>query len=518
MSSIWELTASLPIPAPIMAPLSCDVCVVGAGMAGLSTAYELALRGHHVVVLDDGPIGGGETGRTTAHVATAFDDYSHEVERIHGTEAMQRLAHSFREGVQRIETIITHERIDCDFVRVDGWWIAADDDGRALLRKEADAATRAGFADVSLTEKAPVEGWRTPLALRFPGQAQFHPLRYLGGLAAGLTARGGVIMGDAHVLEVIDADHDGLCTVRTSREITVRARDVVVATNTPVNDRVIIHTKQHAYRTYVVAMRIARDAVPLALYWDTLDPYHYVRRYCDPDEAETGNDLLIVGGADHKTGQDDDEMAHFDELESWARLRFPVLDVVSRWSGQVMEPVDHLAFIGRNPGDRHVWIATGDSGNGITHGAIAGMLLSDLITGTDNPWEAVYEPSRKSLRTLPTWLSENLNVARQYTDLVSPGEVAHVNDVPAGQGRIVRDGLHKIAAYRDDQGTLHLRSAMCTHLGCVVDWNAAEGTWDCPCHGSRFGVDGEVSNGPAVSPLAEPNVHISARETDSTRA
>lgn len=503
-TSLWERTASLPIPAPILAPMQTDVCVVGAGIAGLSVAYELALRGRQVLVLDDGPIGGGETGRTTAHVATSFDDYYHEVERLHGTEAMRRLAHSFRAGVDRIEQIVRKEAIDCDFVRLDGWWYAADDDGIESLRREADAVHRAGFAQVELTEHSPFTGVRAPLFLRFPGQAQFHPLRYLGGLVHALRRFDGLVLGDAHVVDVSDAGDDGWCRVKLSRDITVQAREVVVATNSPINDRVAMHTKQHAYRTYVVLLRVAREAVPLALLWDTLEPYHYVRRFADA--AESDADVLIVGGEDHKTGQDDDEMRHFAALESWARMRFPVQDVVGQWSGQVLEPVDHVAFIGRNPGDRHVYIVTGDSGNGITHGAIAGMLVADLIQGVVNPWEALYDPRRRSLRALPTWLAENANVARQYADLVTPGEVAHLNEVPAGQGRIVRDGMHKLAVYRDDQGQVHLRSAVCPHLGCIVDWNAAERTWDCPCHGSRFATDGTVLNGPAVSPLAEANV------------
>lgn len=503
LSSIWEHTAVLPIPAPIMAPMQCDVCVIGAGIAGLSVAYELTLRGKQVLVMDDGPIGGGETVRTTAHLTTSVDDYYHVVERVHGTEAMRRLAHSFRAGVQRIETIVRAEQIDCDFLRLDGWWFAADDAGVRALTDEADAAQRAGFADVTLTTESPYGGLQAPLFLRFPQQAQFHPLRYLTGLAKAVRARGAQLLGDAHVVGVTDAGADGWCRISTAREITIEAREVVVATNSPVNDRVTMHTKQHAYRTYVVAMRIPRNIVPLALFWDTLDPYHYVRRYADHSEAHTDSDVLIVGGADHKTGQEDDEMQHFAQLEAWARLRFPVGDVLTQWSGQVLEPVDHVAFIGKNPGDDHVYIVTGDSGNGMTHGAIAGMLIADLIMGTDNPWTALYEPSRRSLRALPAWIEENLNVAWQYADLLSPGEVSREDDVPAGQGRIVRDGMRKMAIYRDDSGQVHRRSAVCPHLGCIVDWNAAERTWDCPCHGSRFEVDGAVINGPAVTPLAD---------------
>jgi Rieske Fe-S protein len=242
--------------------------------------------------------------------------------------------------------------------------------------------------------------------------------------------------------------------------------------------------------------------VPTALYWDTLDPYHYVRLYDPTDGGD--DDVLIVGGEDHKTGQaEEPEEERFGRLEAWARAHFPVEGTEFRWSGQVLEPVDYLAFIGRNPGDRHVYIATGDSGNGMSHGTIAGMLISELILGRESPWTAVYEPSRVTLGAAPEFLKENLNVAAQYTDHVTPGEVNDVAEIPPGEGRVIRRGTHKLAAYRAGDGTLSVRSAVCTHLYCVVDWNSAEKTWDCPCHGSRFATDGTVINGPAVAPLPE---------------
>lgn len=532
--SIWDLTAEVPVPAPLSQDESADVCVIGAGMAGLSTAYELVLAGRDVLVLDDGPIGGGETGRTTAHIATSFDDYYHEVERVHGEEAARRLGESFRVAVDRIEAIVQAERIDCDFQRVDGWWFApgardaqgAEDSpsGREALERELDSVRRAGFPDVELTTSWPLAGvmkGEAPAAvLRFPRQARFHALRYLAGLAKAITARGGRIRTGAHAVRVEDAKGDEPCRVHVEGGLTATARDVVVATNTPFNDRVAMHTKQAPYRTYVVAARVNRGAVPDGLYWDTLDPYHYVRLLGASDEEGSAHDVLIVGGEDHKTGQESDENVHFDALEHWAREHFPIADIVARWSGQVLEPVDFVAFIGRNPGDKRVYIATGDSGNGITHGAVAGLLLRDLVTGAENPWTELYDPSRISIRTTPTWIAENANVARQYADLVTPGDVGSVDDVPLGQGRVVRDGARKIAVYRDESGAVSARSAVCTHLGCIVDWNSAERTWDCPCHGSRFATDGTVINGPAARGLAaaelpKPSAEEAARSDRS---
>ncbi|HYW31658.1 MAG TPA: FAD-dependent oxidoreductase [Gemmatimonas sp.] len=522
--SIWDLTADVPATVQLSRDLTTDVCIIGAGMAGLSAAYELTRAGRAVVVLDDGRIGGGETGRTTAHVATSFDDYYHEVERVHGADSARLLGESFRAGVDRIESIVAEESIDCDFIRLDGWWFAPPGRGDDVktLEAEQEAARRSGFADVSMVDSWPlrdvIPGDDAAGVLRFPNQAQFHALRYLAGLANAVTRAGGQLFSGAHVVEVADGSDAEPCTVRLAGGFTVRARDVVVATNSPINDRVTMHTKQAPYRTYVLAAKVPRDAVPLGLYWDTLEMYHYVRLLHGRDEASLDYDVLIAGGEDHKTGQEDDENEHFATLERWTRARFPISDVIARWSGQVMEPVDYVAFIGRNPGDKHVYIVTGDSGNGITHGAIAGLLLRDLVNGVDNPWAPLFDPSRISLKTAPTWIEENANVAAQYVDLVTPGEVQSIDEVPPGQGRILRDGARKLAVYRDEAGVVSVRSAVCTHLGCIVDFNSAEKTWDCPCHGSRFTTEGNVVNGPAVKGLAAVDQQSSrAPSAEATR-
>jgi len=270
---------------------------------------------------------------------------------------------------------------------------------------------------------------------------------------------------------------------------------VVVATNVPINDRVTIHTKQAPYMSYVIAARVPPGTVPPVLSWDTGDPYHYLRLH---------GDLLIVGGEDHKTGQAIDMAERHQRLEAWARERFPQMGPVEFvWSGQVMETQDYLAFIGRNPADHeNIYIVTGDSGMGITHGTIAGMLLSDLILGRTNPWARLYDPARVTLASAADFARENSNVALQYTDWLTGGDVSSVDEIRPGSGAIVRKGLEKIAVYRDPQGQLHERNAACPHLGCVVHWNRGETTWDCPCHGSRFDCYGKVINGPANRDLA----------------
>jgi Rieske Fe-S protein len=273
---------------------------------------------------------------------------------------------------------------------------------------------------------------------------------------------------------------------------------VVVATNSPINNWVTIHTKQEPYRTYVIGALIPKQLLPPILLWDTSDPYHYVRTLSLSDR----HDVLIIGGEDHRTGQAHDTDARFDCLEEWARQRFPQIEHTEfRWSGQVMEPVDGLGFIGRNPGSDNVFIATGDSGHGMTHGTIAGILIRDLIDGSDNPWRKLYDPARKTLKAAGEFARFNLNVAKQYLGYMTAGESRTPESIPHGTGAVIRRGVEKVAVYCDENGVKHEFSAVCPHLGCIVDWNETEKTWDCPCHGSRFSCDGKVINGPANTDL-----------------
>jgi glycine/D-amino acid oxidase-like deaminating enzyme/nitrite reductase/ring-hydroxylating ferredoxin subunit len=501
--SIWMATAEVPEYPALMEDIQADVCVVGAGIAGLSTAYLLAKEGKRVVVLDDGPIAGGETGRTTAHLSNVFDDRYYEVEREHGTPAAKLTCESHTAAIDTIERIVRGEGIDCDFRRLDGWLFLSETDARKrpdILDKEEAAAHRVGLT-VDRAARAPIRGFETGPALRFPNQAQFHPVKYLAGVARAITKLGGRIHTRSHVESLSGGQRP---TVKTSDGRTVRCDAICVCTNSPISDYVVTHLKQAPYRTFVIGARIAGGALPPGLYWDTPSPYHYVRLM---KGAEAGDDVLIVGGEDHKTGQKDDAEERFRCLEEWTRARFPIGDVQYRWSGQVMEPADYLAFIGPNPdGAEHVFLATGDSGNGMTHGTIAGLLLTDLVLGRPNTWSEIYDPKRIAIRSAPDLIKENLNVAAQYADWVKPGEASSADDIPPGEGAVLRRGMHRVAAYRDDDGNLHERSAVCTHLACIVRWNSTEKSWDCPCHGSRFDAFGSVINGPALKALgpAEP--------------
>ena len=512
-TSVWMTTSdALELP-PLKQDIRAGVCVIGAGIAGMTTAYLLARAGRAVVVIDDGPVGGGETGRTTAHLSNALDDRYYQIERLHGPYGAQIAAESHTAAISRIESIASQEDIDCDFERVDGFLFLGGDSKPDELERELDAAHRAGLHEVELVDRAPPEFWNTGPALRFPRQAQFHPLKYLNGLARAIIRDGGQIFSHAHADQIVDGEP---CQVTTSDGHVITADNVVVATNSPVNDWVILHTKQAAYRTYVIGARVPRGSIPRALYWDTADPYHYVRLHEVDSRVDSAQleDILIVGGEDHKTGQEDDADRRFKSLEDWTRERFPMVRSIDfRWSGQVMEPLDYMAFIGKNPGtDQHIYIVSGDSGNGMTHGTIAGILLTDLILGRKNPWAELYDPSRKKIRATPQFVRQALNVAVQYADWATGGDVDSVDKIEPGSGAVLRRGAKKIAAYKDNQGTVHLRSAVCTHLYCIVDWNSAEKTWDCPCHGSRFDPYGKVINGPAITPLGEVEAEAPSSE------
>ena len=497
--SLWMDTAEALSFPPLTTDARAHVCVIGAGIAGMTTAYLLTRAGKAVVLIDDGPVGGGESARTTAHISNALDDLYMNLAKLFGDDGARMAAESHTAAIQRIEAIAELEAIDCDFERVDGFLMLDSNSDRELLENELDAARQAGLRDTGLFERAPIVEFESGVVIRFPRQAQFHILKYLNGLARAITRDGGRIYCGTKARNIEDG---APAVVTTADGHTILADDIVVATHSPVNDWMVMHAKQSAYRTYVIGLRVPIGAVPHMLLWDTGDPYHYVSVY---GAGKTGADyeVLVVGGEDHRTGQAQNTDERFTRLEKWARERFPDADdVIYRWSGQLLEPVDALAFIGKNPGaDEHIYIITGDSGNGITHSTIGGIMLTDMIMGCENPWTALYDPARISFRSAPEFARDNFNVAEQYSSWITPGDVGSIDEIPNDSGAVIRRGMHKIAVYRDASGNVNECSAVCTHLYCIVDWNDTEKTWDCPCHGSRFDAYGRVVNGPAIEDL-----------------
>ncbi len=487
--SLWMQRSGLPTTSELNEDLVCDVLILGAGIAGLTTAYQLCRAGRDVVVLDHAAVGGGETSRTTAHLSNAIDDRYTLLERIRGEEPAHLAARAHTAAIDRIEAIAREEAIDCEFRRLDGYLFLAPGDSPEHLKDELAAAGRAGV-EVEMVDRAPLWDFDTGPALRFARQGQVSPMAYLRGLLRCVQRDGGRVFTGTHAQTITE---EPSIRVTTAGDRTVSANWLVVATNSPINDRYTMHSKLAPHRTYAFSADIAPDAVDHALLWDTADPYHYVRTSGEGEEAQ-----LIVGGADHRTGQHRDGRDRWQRLETWARERFGAMGRVrTRWSGQVLETLDGLAYIGRNPSSpENVLIVTGDSGMGMTHGTIAGMLLGDLVLHKPNPWVGLFDPARKPIAAARQYVKHNLHVTAQYAHWLGSGEVDSAADIPPDSGAVVRRGMHRVAVYRDPEGACHEFSAVCPHLKCSVSWNPTEHTWDCACHGSRFDAYGHAITGP----------------------
>jgi glycine/D-amino acid oxidase-like deaminating enzyme/nitrite reductase/ring-hydroxylating ferredoxin subunit len=495
-SSVWQATVALPEHPKLNEAIETDVCVVGAGISGLTTAYLLLKEGKRVVVLDGGPIAGGDTGRTTAHLNSELDDGHKHLEDLFGSEGLRLASESHAAAISKIEAIIREEEIDCDFERVESYLFMAPNEPPDYLDEELEALGRAGITGVDKLERAPLD-FDTGPCLRFQNQAQFHVLKYLAGLERAIRSMGGRIFLYSHVVDVKDGSPT---QVETDEGHRVSAEAIVLTTNVPIGERFLYSDRQGAYRSYVVGLRVPKGSVHWAQYADTAEPYHYVR----PQRLDDDGDLLLVGGEDHKTGQAEDTLERYERLEAWARERFPMAGkVLYRWSAQAMEPFDLLAFLGRDARSENLYVITGDSGMGMTHGTIGAMIIADLILGRDNPWAELYSPRRLKRGALPELVREGINEISQLKDWFKGGEVKSAQDIPLGSGAVMRRGLAKIAVYRDEQGGVHERSAVCSHLGCIVRWNPEAKSWDCPCHGSRYAVDGRVLNAPAIKGLGK---------------
>ena len=498
---LWADTVTIGKQPKQTGQVAVDVCIIGAGITGLTAADLLRRAGKTVAVIDLGRVGSGETSHTTAHLTEVFDlDYRDLISHF-GIEGAQLAAQSMRRAIERIEENAAYYDIKCDFQRVAGYQFTESRDQIDEIEDESEAALKVGVPN-ELIYECPLP-FNVQRAMRVEHQAQFNPLTYLEGLARRIPGDGSYIFEETRMLDVQEGEP---CRVTTDRG-TIIADEVFVAANVPSTNRFFMHTKIAAYRTYAISVKVRDNFDSKNLYWDIADPYHYIRSY-----VHNGVNHLIIGGEDHKTGQDVHTTAHFERLESWAKERFQVEDVTHRWSGQIIEPVDGLPYIGRNPLSDHVYVATGFSGTGLTMGTMAGMLVSDLVLGNQNPWVDLYDASRvKPLASIRTFISENIDFpSYMISDRVAPAQAKGTDRLREDEGAIVRMGGKKVAAYRDPQGELHVLSPVCPHLGCYVHWNEAEKSWDCPCHGSRFAPTGKLLNGPAVSDLASESVDIEA--------
>ncbi len=488
---LWIATAEASTYPALDGPNQFDVVVVGGGITGLTTALLVQRAGYRVGLIEADRIGLGATARSTVKVTSGHTLKYSEIEHIHGVDAARLYASSNQGAVEHIAALAEGFQIECDFERRSHVVYAETAEEREAVLAEVEAEVRAGLP-ASFEEKSdlpfPVTG-----CLVLENQAQFHPLRYVLGLATAFTEEGGSIFEDTRVVDVEAGDP---CVVRTSRG-EVKGTHVVVATRFPIVNRGLMFAKMAPMQEFAVAGPIDLARSPRDMYISAGSESPSLRTV----DAQ-GERLLIVVGEKHKVGEGEDEEARYGRLARWAAERFGMADVRYRWSTHDLWPIDRLPYIGRIGQEEPIYVATGFGGWGMTNGTLAAILLRDLIAGTANEWADLYDPSRASLsRGLQPFVRENMKVAAHWLgDRLTGG--TDIDDLAPGEaGIVLRDGGEHVAAYRDEEGTMHAVSASCTHLGCLVSWNNAERTWDCPCHGSRFGIDGQVLAAPAVHPL-----------------
>ncbi len=484
--------------------LTVDVAIVGGGISGLTAALLLCDAGLRVALVDSQRLVGGESARTTAHL-TAYPDVGLDaLRRSFGAERAQEVWDSGSAAIDEIERTIRAHRIECDFKRVPAFRFTEDPSRVAELEQEFEAARMLGAPVAFNTDSSSLHA-SARASIVFREQARFDVLAYLGAVIRVLDERGCRMFERSAVVDVDDGDP---VRVRTEHGV-IRARDAIVAAHVPVNNRLFLHTKLAAYRTYALAATLSAP-IPDQLAWDDLEPYHYVRT-----ATIDGVPVAVVGGEDHRTGEVVDVRERIRALQRWAQQRLPIRSMHCAWSGQIIHSVDGLPYIGRNSLSQHVWEATGFGGNGMTFGTLAASLLCDGIFGRENPWSEIYDATRITpLASARGYVKENVAFPKHFVLDRLQATDGDVSSLERGSAGMFRIGARRAAVYRDPEGHLHALSATCPHLGCNVAFNEAETSWDCPCHGSRFDIDGKVLNGPAVSPLrslslgapAQPNV------------
>lgn len=493
----WETTAPIQRYPRQAGDVRVDVVVIGGGITGISCAYQLKQKGLKVALVERERCASRDTGHTTAHLTFVTDTRLTELASAFGEPGAQAIWDAGQAGLMAIYDTVRHHEIDCEFAWTPGYLHSPIGNEspleRTKLDKEAALARRLGFQAEFVT----VVPLMRRSGIRFPNQGKFHPRKYAAALLEWIDGNGSYVFEETSVEAM--SDHGREVTTSGGKILCER---VVVATHVPLQVRqgllgdLAWQTKMTPYSTYVIGAQAAPGSLPEACFWDTANPYNYLRV-----ERQASCDFLIFGGEDHKTGQQADTLAPYVALESRLRRILADVEVTHRWSGQVIETGDGLPFIGESA--PNIFIASGFAGNGMTFGTVSALMACDWIMRRANPWRELFSPSRKLAgRSTLDFIKENSDYPYYLVkERLRKAETALPESLAPGEGKVLQLDGQKMAVFRDDQGRLRLHSAVCPHLGCVVHWNPGERTWDCPCHGSRFKVTGEVIAGPAQSGL-----------------
>lgn len=492
LTSIWQTVTSDYNSTPTPGEAVFDVIVVGAGITGVTTALLLQQAGKKCLLVDAANAGFGTTGGTTAHLNTLYDTPYYQMIKDFGEEEAKLIALGAHTAINTIKNNISSHNIDCDFIERDGYLFSLDEKQDEELGKMIDSAHKVGVS----IERVDVNPFPIPYlgVARVPGQAQFHPTKYIIGLIKAFTDGGGIMVENCRVDRL---DQGEMLKVHTSKG-EVSAKAAVYATHVPPGVN-LLHFRCAPYRSYVVAARLKDDEYPPALGYDLNDPYHYYR-----NQLINGQNYLIVGGEDHKTGHEENTEASFLKLEAHVRTYFRVEEFSFRWSSQFYEPVDGLPYIGHLPGNGdNVYVATGFGGNGMIYGTLAGLIISNLIVNGESIYKSLLNPNRvKPMAGFADFVKEGVDVVKQFVSgSFSAEKLKEFSEMAVEEGKIVKYEKHVIGVYKDGNGSIHAVNSICPHVKCTVAWNASEKSWDCPCHGSRFSYDGTMLTAPAVKDL-----------------
>lgn len=495
--SYWVDSTSLGNFSSLADSVSVDVAIVGAGIAGITAATLLQKAGKTVALIEAQDVGMGASGHTTAKITSLHQlIYAPLIDKI-GEDKARLYAESQQAAIKQLATLVTQEQIDCDFERKSAYSFAESEENLQLIKDEVEAALKFGLPASFVRETSlpfPIAG-----AVRFDNQAQFHPRKYILSLAKRLPGNGSYVFEKTRVQSV---EEGSPCKVITDRG-SLSAKHVIVTTNLPILDQGLFFAKTYPKSSYLIAAPIADSQAPDGMFIGVGEGYRSIRTTPSPEGT-----LLLVGGEGHKTGSVSETEERYLKLETYIRDRFGVESVKYRWSSHDMMSMDMLPYIGKlTPLTDSIYVATGFSLWGMSNGTLSGMILSDLVLENDNPWADLYDATRVTPFLSEESVKNNLEVGKHWVGDRLKGENEEtLTQLANGQGKLVNVGGDKIAAYRDEDGTLHTCSAVCPHLGCIVNWNTADQSWDCPCHGARFTGDGKLFSGPAVTDLESKTI------------